>query len=262
MVSSIRRLARRTDKGSQGYTLLDLNSPGRHDVGMAVALRPAARSSSVPRPPCRWATPHQRVAVVRFSAEGQLDTAFGEPDGAGGRKGLARAPSFYTSDDAADYLSGFALSQSGALGPDGQPRTTITVVGTPSPRQRIFIGRLTADGDIDTTLSSLDPVSGVPRSGSAPRRWSQQWPAYRSVEDRRGARSSAGRLLVAGSGGDRMKCDAFPRQRQPRHEFRRGGSALRPGRVTLKISDIQQLRQANALALQGNGKILVADSPR
>lgn len=249
--------------GRRGYTLLDLNGPGRHDVGMAVALQASGKivvGATTTVPVGNFS--YQRVAVVRYSADGQLDTAFGEPDGAGGRKGWRVLPSFYTSDDAADYLSGFALSQSGALGPDGQPTDDrITVVGYTFGRASAFIGRLTADGDIDTSLSSLDPVSGAPRSGQV-RLVDGLSNGRRTGLSRIAAArwSSAGRLLVAGSGGDRgMSVMRFLANGSLDASFAAAGSATSvPGRVTLKFSDISSYDEANALALQGNGKILVA----
>lgn len=249
--------------GRKGYALIDLNGPGRHDTGMAVALQSSGRivvgaTTSVPVGNFYY----QRVAVLRYSADGQLDTTFGESDGAGGRKGWRVLPSFYTSDDAADYLSGFALSQSGGLTPDGLATDDrITVVGYTFGRSSAFIGRLTAAGDIDTSLASTDPVSGTPRSGqvrvvdglsSGKRTGLSKIAAARLTRD--------GRLLVAGTGGDRgMTVMRYLANGSLDTSFAAGGSATSvAGRVTLKVSDISAYDEAAALALQGNGKILVA----
>ena len=72
----------------KGYTLLDLNGAGRRDYGVAVALQSTGKivvgaTTTVPVGNFYY----QRPAVVRYSADGQLDTSFGTADPNTGHKG-------------------------------------------------------------------------------------------------------------------------------------------------------------------------------
>lgn len=248
----------------KGYAMIDLNGAGRHDYGMALALQSSGKivvgaTTTVPLGNFNY----QRVALLRYGADGQLDTAFGESNSTGGRKGWRVLPSFYTSADNADYLTGFALSQSGSLTPAGAANVDdrVTVVGYTYGRASAFIGRVTADGDIDASLSSTDPETNAARTGQVrivDGLASGKRTGLSKISTARLA--SNGRVLVAGTGGDRgMTVMRYLAGGALDTGFAPGGSATSiAGRATVKWSDISHYDEAGALALQGNGKILLA----
>ena len=244
----------------KGYTLLDLNGAGRHDYGVSVAVQSGGKiivgaTTTVPV----GNNNYQRPAVVRYSADGQLDNSFGTLDANLGHKGYIVLPSFYTSDDAADYLTGFALDNNGNLSAAaGDDR--ITLVGYTYGRSSAFIGRLTADGQVDTSLSSTDPVSGITRSGQVRINDGSVSGRKNGLSKIVGARlTSDGRIVVAGEGGDRgMTAMRFLATGVLDTSFAAAGSATSiPGRVTMKVSDISFYDEPSAIALQANGKVLL-----
>jgi uncharacterized delta-60 repeat protein len=244
----------------KGYTLLDVNGPGRHDYGVSVAVQSSGKiivgaTTTVPVGNFYY----QRPVVARYSADGQLDNSFGMADASLGHKGYIVTPSFYTADDTADYLTGFALTNHDTLSATaGDDR--ITLVGYTFARSSAFIGRLTADGQVDATLSSTDPVSGTPRSGQVRLNDSSINGKKNGLNKIVGARiANDGRIVVAGEGGDRgMTAMRFLAAGALDTSFAPAGSTTSiPGRVTVKVSDITAYDEPSAIALQANGKILL-----
>lgn len=174
---------------------------------------------------------YQRFALVRFSADGELDTGFGEQ----GRV-VTPASAFQVSE----YVTGIATRRDGSL-----PDDRITVVGYVFARSTALIRRYLPDGQ-------LDPAFGV----------GGELILKESVVDgvRRGiARIDAavwtdeGKLLVVGSGAERgFVFLRFHADGSLDHSFGSDGRAL------VKFSEPVYYDEPAALSLQGDGKILAA----
>jgi len=174
---------------------------------------------------------YQRFALARFSAQGELDTSFGDA-------GTVIAPA--TQFQVAEYVTGIATRRDGSL-----PGDAITVVGYVFARSTGLIRRYLPDGQPDPafgengTLRLTETVQNGVRSGMtsvAAAVWQDD-----------------GKLLVLGTGGDR----GFVFQR-----FHANGSLDtsfgQQGRTLVKFSPTVEYDEPAALVLQPNGKILAA----
>lgn len=224
-----------------GYVRLDIVGPTSHDEGRFVAVQRdgkivLAGNSLVTQGSFRY----RRATVARFTADGRIDTTFGSTG-----TGYVVLPGMYSADPQNnDYVTGIVLTQSGSL----PANDTIAVTGYTFARNNGFIARLTRDGAIDTTFGD---ASGAARSGrvivteviGTPRR---------GLPEVMGARmDDAGRIVVAGTGGDRgfaflrYLADGTP-----------DGTFGTNGRTLVKFSGASDYDEALAVALQGNGKIV------
>lgn len=221
----------------KGYVRLDIGGASIHDDVFAMATQRDGRIvvAGYTRIQVPNGQLYTRVAVARFTATGEVDTSFG---GAG--TGFIVLPKFFA-DEASDYLTGIALTQSGQLPADDR----ITLVGYTFGRNNAFIARLTANGTPDATFGNGGRVTLQDASSGGVRTGVSTLVAARIAAD--------GRLVVLGEGGDRgMAVLRFTAAGAPDTSFGTNGRTL------IKFSGISDYDEPAALALQGNGKIVAA----
>lgn len=225
--------------GRTGYVRLDVVGPGTHDEGRYVAVQRdgkiiVAGNSLV----TVGSFQYRRTTVARFTADGQLDLAFG-----GSNTGYVVLPGSNTADpQTGDYVNGIALTQTGDL----PANDSITVFGYTFGRNNAFVARLTRDGTLDSSFGSgtgrvtFSAVSsGGVQSGAS--------------DLRGGVVDDAGRLVLVGTGNDRGL--TFLRLRNDGSLDTGFGTN---GRTLVKFSSSVNYDEPRALALQGNGKIVAA----
>lgn len=219
----------------KGWVRLDIAGVNFHDQAYALATQKDGRIIVAGVTPVQHGNFHyNQVAVARFTVNGELDTSF-----AGGAGCIVLASFF---GDAADVLTGIALTQDGSLPADDR----ITVVGYSFGVSTAFVARLTANGAVDATFGSgsgritIQPGSsgGVPTGVST-------LVAARLTKD--------GHILTLGEGGDRgLTVMRYSSTGALDTTF--NGT----GRATIKFSASSDYDEPAALALQGNGKIVAA----
>lgn len=225
------------ESGRSGRVRLDIGGATIHDEVFALATQRDGRivvagHTRVQAPNGQL---YPRIAVARFTATGEVDTSFG---GAG--TGFVVLPKFLA-DEAGDYLTGIALTQSGELPADDR----ITLVGYTFARNNAFIARLTANGAADATFGAGGRVTLQDASSGGVRTGASTLVAARIAAD--------GRLVVLGQGGDRgMAVLRFTASGAPDATFGTNGRTL------IKFSGSSDYDEPAALALQGNGKIVAA----
>lgn len=222
--------------GRLGWNLVDLGGSNIHDDGVAVAVQSSGKivvAGITPRPFGNFL--YRRVAVLRFTSDGQIDTTFG-PHGNGQ---VVLDP--FESGEGSDYVTAIALDQRGRLGADD----SITVVGHTHARNTAFAARMNADGQ-------LDPAFGD--GGRTTYRWSASGGMHSGLSTITDARLlPGGRLAVVGTAGDRGI--TFMRLHGNGGVDTSFGSN---GRTTIKFSDPSRNDEPAALAVQGNGRLVAA----
>lgn len=229
-----------------GFVRLDVVGPGTHDEGRVLAVQRDGKiivAGNTFKPAGGFS--YRRVTVARFTADGQLDTTFGESDGAGGRRGYVVAGNqFAAQPQTSDYVTSIAMTQSGALPADDK----ITVSGYTDSSNNGFLVRYTSDGQPDLTFGG--------GTGHALTSYSSSGGVARGLSDIMGARiDNAGRYVVVGNGGDRGF--AFVRfLSNGAQDMTFGTNAS--GRTLVKVSSVSNYDEPSAIALQGNGKIVAS----
>ena len=228
--------------GHSGYVRLNIGGGTIADHAYALAVQSDGRIVVAGTTQVAHATSqsYAQVAVARFTANGALDTSFG-----GSGRGYVILPPFW--GDAADQLTGIALDQAGHLPASNR----ITLVGYTYGRNNAFITRLTGDGGVDT---SFGDIAGSVHSGSVLLQAGRNGDIYTGVSYLSAARLTAdGRIVVAGQGSDRGVTLM---------RFLGNGSLdasfAAAGRVTVKYSDTTDADRPDALAIQGNGKLVAS----
>ncbi len=222
--------------GRTGWNIVDLGGTTIHDDGIAVAMQRDGRiivAGRTLRPAGGFN--YHRVAVMRFTADGQLDTSFGSDP-----SGIVVLDNFVAAQQS-DYVTAIALDQRGRLPADD----SVTVVGYTASANNAFVARLTANG-------LPDPTFGI--GGRRTLQWSVAGGVHSGLNTITGARVLAdGRLAIVGTGGDRGI--TFMRLAANGSTDSTFGSN---GRTTIKFSDGSRHDEPASLALQGNGRLVAA----
>lgn len=222
--------------GRTGWNIVDLGGSTIHDDGIAVAMQRDGRLIVAART-LRPAGPfhYHRVAVMRFTTDGQLDPTFGAS-----HDGIVVLDHF-AGEQQSDYLTAIALDQRGRL----PGNDSVTVVGYTASANNAFIARLTADGELDPTFGT---------GGRRTLQWSVSGGVHSGLNTITGARVLPdGRLALVGTAGDRGF--TFMRLAANGAIDTTFGSN---GRTTIKFSDPSRNDEPAALALQGNGRLVAA----
>lgn len=231
------------DGARLGWNLLDTAGPNLHDEAVAVAVQSTGKIvvAGVTRVPVGNFY-YPRVAVARFTADGQVDTTFG-----GNGTGFVVLDAFQ-SPDGSDYATAIALNSRGRLAAND----SITVVGQTFARNNAFVARLTANGLIDTSFGAV--AQGGGRTGRVTFSHSQNGGVHQGVSQIASARLLAGgRIAMLGTGGDRGL--TFMRLNADGTLDTTFGDN---GRTTVKFSGVATYDEPAALAVQGNGRLVGA----
>ncbi len=225
-----------------GYVRLNIGGSTVDDHGYAVAVQSDGRIvlAGTTRVPHSSSLSYTQVAVARLNANGDVDTSFG-----GSGTGYTILAPFW--GDADDLLTGIALDPAGNL----PANNLITLVGYTYARNNVFIARLTANGGVDTSFG--DTVGSV-HSGHILLHAAHSAGNYSGVSYLGAARITAdGHIVIAGQGND----DGITLMR-----FLGNGSLdtsfATAGRVTIKFSAASDSDRPDALAIQGNGKLVAS----
>lgn len=224
-----------------GYVRLNTSGANVHDYAYAMAVQSNGSIVIAGITPVLHGNgfKYSQVAVARFTANGDLDTSFG-----GSGTGYTILAPFY--GDFADALTGIALDPAGNL----PASNAITLVGYGSNSG--FIARLTADGAPDTSFG--DFVGGGLRSGRVLLPPGISGGIYTGLSYLSAARLTAdGHVVVAGQGGDH----GITLMRYLDNGSLDTGFAT-AGRVTIKYSTGTDQDKPDALAIQGNGKLVAS----
>jgi len=220
----------------KGYVRLDIGGSNIHDEVAAMATQRDGRIivAGITRVLHQNGFLYSQLAIARFSADGVLDSSFGS--GAG----FVVLPPFV--GDAADILTGIALDQAGNLGGDDR----IVLVGYTFANSKAFIARLNADGSADASFGN-----GSGRVLIQPGSSGGQSTGLSLIAGARLTRD--GRIVVAGEGNDRgLTAMRFQSNGALDSSF---GSN---GRTLVKFSSGAEYDEPAAIALQGNGKIVLS----
>lgn len=225
-----------TDIGStrKGYVRLDIAGVNFHDNGYAMAVQKDGRIVVAGTTPVfHDGFNYSQVALARFTADGQIDTTFGDGDGV-----VILDPFFGA---AGDVLATIALDQAGNPGADGR----IVVGGYTFGRNCAFLARVAANGSVDTTFGSGGRVILADANTGGVRTGMSLLYSARIAAD--------GKIVALGQGGDRgMTVMRFSANGVLDSSFGNNG------RSTIKISGPATYDTPAALALQGNGKLVAA----
>ncbi len=225
-----------TDIGStrKGYVRLDIAGVNFHDNGYAMAVQKDGRIVVAGTTPVfHDGFNYSQVALARFTADGQIDTTFGDGDGV-----VILDPFFGA---AGDVLATIALDQAGNPGADGR----IVVGGYTFGRNCAFLARVAANGSVDTTFGSGGRVILADANTGGVRTGMSLLYSARIAAD--------GKIVALGQGGDRgMTVMRFSANGVLDTSFGNNG------RSTIKISGPATYDTPAALALQGNGKLVAA----
>ena len=220
----------------KGFVRLDIGGASVHDRVAAMTTQRDGRIVAAGVTPVMHANgfAYAQVAVARFTADGVLDTSFGAGTGH-----VVLPPSL---GDAADVLTGIALDQAGNLPADDR----ITLVGYTFARSDAFVMRLNPDGTPDATFGGGTGRIRV-QPGSAGGQQTGVW----MIQGARVQRD--GRIVVIGEGNDR---GLIAMRFQPSGAL--DGTFGSGGRTLVKFSGGADYDEPGAIALQGNGKIVLS----
>lgn len=224
-----------------GYVRLDIGGASVHDYAYAMAMQSNGSIIVAGVTPVLHGNgfKYTQVAVARFTANGDVDTSFG-----GNGTGFTILAPFY--GDFADALTGIAVDPAGNM----SANNSITLAGYGSNSG--FIARLTADGAPDTSFGDI--VGGGLRSGRVLLPPGTSGGSYTGLSYLSAARLTGdGHVVVAGQGGDR----GITLIRYLDNGSLDTGFAT-AGRVTIRYSTGTDVDKPDALAIQGNGKLVAS----
>ena len=222
-----------------GWNRLDIGGSAIHDDPVAIARQRdgkiivAGKSSDAAR--------YARVAVARFTADGQPDLTFG-----GNNTGYVIVPGLV--DERSDYVRAIALDARDNLAAND----SITLVGYTTTYSEAFVIRLTANGALDTTFGAN--AAGGGRTGRVTLTSTRPGGVYQGVSMLASARLVAGnKIALLGMGGDRGL--TFLRLNNDGSLDTTFGTN---GRTLIKYSDSSREDIPFSLAVQGNGRLVGA----
>jgi uncharacterized delta-60 repeat protein len=222
-----------------GWNRMEIGGAGIHDDPVGVAIQRNGKIIVVGKTSdeARYA----RVAVARFTADGQPDLSFG-----GNGTGFVILPGLEA--QRSDYPTAIALDSRNKLAAND----AITLVGYTTTYSEAFVIRLTADGAMDTTFGAT--AAGGGRTGRLTLKSTASGGVYQGASMLASARLVAGnKIVLLGLGGDRGF--TFIRLNNDGSLDTTFGTN---GRTLVKFSGGATEDIPHSLAVQANGRLVAA----